>query len=102
MVDKPGKGSFYATDLEAILQANKIQYLLVGGVTTEVCVHTTIREANDRGYYCIAISDACASYSDTFHRVAMEMVAAQNALFGSVATSQNVVAALDSTRQALP
>lgn len=97
IVDKPGKGAFYATDLEAILHARSIQTLIVMGVTTEVCVHTTIREANDRGYHCIAVSDACASYFDDFHETALRMITAQGGIFGSVADSESVVAALTST-----
>ena len=84
VIDKPGKGSFYATDLDCILKARDIRYLIICGVTTEVCVHTTIREANDRGYYCIAIGDCCASYNDQFHHVALEMIIAQNGIFGSL------------------
>jgi flavin reductase (DIM6/NTAB) family NADH-FMN oxidoreductase RutF len=94
IIDKPGKGSFYATDLECILQANNISTLLVCGVTTEVCVHTTVREANDRGYHCIVVGDACASYSDEFHEVALRMIVAQGGIFGSVTTSDDVIAAL--------
>lgn len=98
IVDKPGKGAFYSTDLAVILQAARsIQTLIVMGVTTEVCVHTTIREANDRGYHCIAVSDACASYFDDFHDTALRMIAAQGGIFGSVADSTNVVAALSSS-----
>lgn len=96
VIDKPGKGSFYATDLECILRAQNIRNLLVTGVTTEVCVHTTIREANDRGFHCIAISDCCASYNDEFHRVALQMISAQGGIFGSVTKSATVVAALGS------
>lgn len=94
LIDKPGKGSFYATDLECILRANNISTLLVCGVTTEVCVHTTVREANDRGMHCIVVGDCCASYSDEFHDVALKMIAAQNGLFGSVTTSQQVIQSL--------
>lgn len=94
VVDKPGKGSFYGTDLEVILAVNQISTLLVCGVTTEVCVHTTIREANDRGLHCIAVSDACASYIDEFHEVALRMISAQHGIFGSVSDSDKVVAAL--------
>lgn len=94
IIDKPGKGSFYATDLECILQANRIQYLFVCGVTTEVCVHTTIREANDRGYYSIALSDCCASYFDDFHEAALKMIVAQGGIFGSVTTSKEFISAL--------
>jgi biuret amidohydrolase len=88
------QGSFYGTDLEVILHANKISTLLVCGVTTEVCVHTTIRESNDRGFHCIAISDCCASFFDEFHRIALEMITAQGGIFGSVTSSEKVLAAL--------
>lgn len=94
VIDKPGKGSFYATDLECILQARGIQTLLVCGVTTEVCVHTTIREANDRGFYCIAISDATGSYFPDFHTTALNMISAQGGIFGSVADSATVAEGL--------
>jgi biuret amidohydrolase len=94
VVDKPGKGSFYGTDLDVILSVNKIKTLLVCGVTTEVCVHTTVREANDRGYHCIVIADGCASFFDHFHTTALEMIVAQNGIFGSVASSEQVLTAL--------
>jgi hypothetical protein len=89
-----GKGSFSVMDLECILQANHITTLLVCGVTTEVCVHTTVREANDRGYHCIVIGDACASYSDQFHDVALQMIVSQGGIFGCVASSEDVIAAI--------
>lgn len=94
VIDKPGKGSFYGTDLDVILRANHIQTLLVCGVTTEVCVHTTIREANDRGYHCVCVPDACASYFDKFHDVALEMIVAQGGIFGSTMSSSDLVQAL--------
>jgi len=94
VIDKPGKGSFYATDLECILRAQNITTLLVCGVTTEVCVHTTVREANDRGYHCIVIEDACASYTPHFHDVAIEMVWKQGGLFGSVTDSTSLIQAM--------
>lgn len=84
VIDKPGKGAFYATELGDILKAADIDVLLVCGVTTEVCVHTTIREANDRGYRCVAIGDACASYFPEFHRVGLDMIKAQSAGFGGI------------------
>jgi nicotinamidase-related amidase len=96
IVDKPGKGSFYATDLEAILAAQGIQQLFVCGVTTEVCVHTTVREANDRGFHCIVVSDACASFFDDFHESALQMIVAQGGIFGSVTDSTKMEAALKS------
>lgn len=94
VIDKAGKGSFYATDLECILQARNIRYLFVCGVTTEVCVHTTVREANDRGYYCIVVSDCCASYRDDFHITALDMITAQGGIFGSVTDSATLIKAM--------
>ena len=94
VLDKPGKGAFYATELQNILQANGITKLLVTGVTTEVCVHTTVREANDRGYEVLVISDCVGSYFPEFQRVGLEMVAAQGGIFGWVADSEAVLAAL--------
>eukprot|EP00978_Attheya_sp_CCMP212_P016865 scaffold44513_cov40-Attheya_sp.AAC.1 len=94
IIDKPGKGAFYATDLQTILTIRNISTLLVCGVTTEVCVHTTIREANDRGLHCIAVGDCCASFFDEFHRIALEMIKAQNGIFGSVTDSEKVLSAL--------
>jgi nicotinamidase-related amidase len=95
VVDKPGKGSFYATDLECMLHAKQITTLLVCGVTTEVCVHTTIREANDRGFHCVCVSDCCASYRDDFHNSALQMIYCQNGLFGSVTDSEKLLKALE-------
>lgn len=95
VIDKPGKGAFYATDLGAILQHRGIDTLIVCGVTTEVCVHTTVREANDRGYRCIVPGDCCASYFPEFHAVALRMVAAQGGIFGWVSDSARLAAALD-------
>ncbi len=85
VIDKPGKGAFYQTDLALMLENRRIDTLFVAGVTTEICVHTTIREANDRGYRCVALADACASYFPEFHRVALEMIKAQGGIFGWVA-----------------
>jgi nicotinamidase-related amidase len=94
VIDKPGKGAFYQTDLELILRNHGIETLLVSGVTTEVCVHTTVREANDRGYRCIVLGDACSSYFQEFHDVGLAMIAAQGAIFGWVSTTDAVLAAL--------
>jgi nicotinamidase-related amidase len=99
VIDKPGKGAFYATDLDALLRNLDIQHLLVCGVTTEVCVNTTVREANDRGYRCVVLADCCASYFPHFHETALAMVKAQNAIFGWVSDSASAIAAL--TPQAL-
>ena len=95
VIDKPGKGAFHATDLGSILQYHGIETLIVCGVTTEVCVHTTVREANDRGYRCLVPSDCCASYFPEFHEVGLRMIAAQGGIFGWVTDSGRIVAALD-------
>jgi nicotinamidase-related amidase len=94
VIDKPGKGAFYATGLEPLLREHGIENLLVCGVTTEVCVNTTVREANDRGYRCIVISDCCASYFPEFHQMGLAMIKAQGGIFGWVSASQPVLAAL--------
>ena len=96
VVDKPGKGAFYATDLHAILNNRGIETLIVCGVTTEVCVHTTVREANDRGYRCLVPSDCCASYFPEFHAMGLRMIKAQGGIFGWVTDSTRVLAALGS------
>jgi len=90
VVDKPGKGAFYATELQELLEKDDIKSLLVAGVTTEVCVHTTVREANDRGYECLVLADCVGSYFPEFQRVGLEMIAAQGAIFGWVADSTAV------------
>lgn len=98
VVDKPGKGAFYATDLQMILENRRIENLIVGGVTTEVCVHTTVREANDRGYRCIVAADACGSYFPEFHEVGLKMIKAQGGIFGWVSDSERILAALNGAR----
>jgi biuret amidohydrolase len=100
VIDKPGKGAFYLTDLQEQLQANTIDNLLVCGVTTEVCVHTTVREANDRGYRCVAISDACGSYFPEFHDMGLRVITAQGGIFGWVATSSAVIASINNAVKA--
>jgi nicotinamidase-related amidase len=95
VLDKPGKGAFYATDLELLLRNAGIRSLLVTGVTTEVCVHTTVREANDRGFECLVLSDCVGSYFPEFHEVGLRMIAAQGGIFGWVAPSTELIAALD-------
>lgn len=95
VVDKPGKGAFYATDLERILLGKQIENLIVCGVTTEVCVHTTVREANDRGYRCIVPGDCCASYFPEFHEIGLRMIQAQGGIFGWVTDSDRILKALD-------
>jgi biuret amidohydrolase len=97
VVDKPGKGSFYATDLETILRARGITHLVVTGVTTEVCVQSTVREANDRGFESLVLSDCTGSYFPEFHESALAMFQAQGAIVGWVSTSADLLAALDRT-----
>jgi len=91
VIDKPGKGAFYQTDLELMLRNRGIDTLFVAGVTTEVCVNTTVREANDRGVRCIVLSDCCASYFPEFHQAGLAMIKAQGGIFGSVAASAPLV-----------
>jgi len=98
IIDKPGKGAFYATDLQSILVHRGIKNLIVCGVTTEVCVHTTVREANDRGYKCLVPSDCCGSYFPEFHQVALRMIQAQGGIFGWVSDSSRVLSALEQAR----
>jgi nicotinamidase-related amidase len=94
VIDKPGKGAFYATDLDAILKHRGIEQLVVCGVTTEVCVNTTVREANDRGYDCLVLEDCVASYFPAFHEAALQMVKAQGGIFGWVTDSARFLRAL--------
>jgi nicotinamidase-related amidase len=91
VIDKPGKGAFWATDLHLVLQNRGVENLIVCGVTTEVCVHTTVREANDRGYRCIVPGDCCASYFPEFHEVGLRMIKAQGGIFGWVSDSKKVL-----------
>jgi nicotinamidase-related amidase len=94
VIDKPGKGAFHATSLGAILANKGITQLIVAGVTTEVCVNTTVREANDRGFDCLVLSDCTASYFPEFHAQALRMIAAQGGIFGWVASGRDLLAAL--------
>lgn len=94
VIDKPGKGAFWATDLHGILQNRGIKTLVVCGVTLEVCIHTTVREANDRGYDALVVADATASYFPEFYRVGLEMISAQGGIFGWVADSAEVASKL--------
>jgi biuret amidohydrolase len=94
VIDKPGKGSFHATDLQQILFDRGIKTLVVCGVTLEVCVHTTVREANDRGYECLVLSDCVGSYFPDFQRYGLAMIAAQGGIFGWVAPSDQYLKAL--------
>jgi nicotinamidase-related amidase len=94
VIDKPGKGAFHATDLHAILQNRGIKQLIVTGVTTEVCVNTTVREANDRGYDCLVPEDCVGSYFPEFQEAGLKMIKAQGGIFGWVSHSKHVLAAL--------
>ena len=94
VIDKPGKGAFYATELGDLLQKYGIENLLVCGVTTEVCVNTTVREANDRGYRCVVLADCCASYFPEFHEMGLKMIKAQGGIFGWVSNSAAVIEAI--------
>jgi biuret amidohydrolase len=98
VVDKPGKGAFYATDLGEILKTRDIRQLIVCGVTTEVCVTTTVREANDRGYDCLVLEDCVASYFPEFQDYALRMTKAQGGIFGWVSSSAKVLPVLDKIR----
>lgn len=102
VLDKLGKGAFYATDLETILRASEVTHLIITGVTTEVCVQTTAREANDRGFECLILSDCTASYFPRFHRAALDMIKAQGAIIGWVGTSGPLIDAIRQTTIARP
>jgi biuret amidohydrolase len=95
VIDKPGKGAFYATELQSILQEKAIENLIVCGVTTEVCVHTTVREANDRGYRCVVPGDCCGSYIPEFHEMGLRMIKAQSGIFGWVTNSDTILTAIN-------
>jgi biuret amidohydrolase len=99
VIDKPGKGAFYHTDLELLLEDRGIDNLIVCGVTTEVCVNTSVREANDRGYRCVVLSDCCASYFPQFHAAGIAMIKAQGGIFGWVSNSPHVLAAFKAAKQ---
>lgn len=94
IIDKPGKGAFFATDLHAILQNRGITQLVVTGVTTEVCVNTTVREANDRGFECLVPEDCVGSYFPIFQEMGLKMIKAQGGIFGWVTSSPKIIAAI--------
>ncbi|MDJ0706873.1 MAG: cysteine hydrolase [Leptolyngbyaceae cyanobacterium MO_188.B28] len=94
VIAKPGKGAFYQTELEEVLRSHAISHLIVTGVTTEVCVQTTLREANDRGYECLLVEDATESYFPEFKQATLDMVRAQGGIVGWTATTEQVLAGL--------
>lgn len=98
IVDKPGKGAFYATDLDLLLRSRGITHLILTGITTDVCVHTTMREANDRGYECLVLSDCTGATDHDNHLAALKMVTMQGGVFGAVSDSAAVLASLRSPR----
>ena len=90
VIDKPGNGAFAYTDFELLLHLEGIRNLIICGVTTDVCVHTTMREANDRGYDCLLVEDCCAASEEKLHRAAVEMVRTEGGIFGATAVVEDV------------
>ncbi|CAM9891918.1 unnamed protein product [Ectocarpus sp. 4 AP-2014] len=100
VIDKPGKGAFVATDLDMILRTRGVRNLVLTGVTTDVCVHTTMRNANDMGYECVLLEDCCAATAPLNHAAAISMIKKQGGVFGAVSTSAALIAAMDASSKA--